>query len=221
MPDTAPFLDSDSVLNALRWRYATKQFDPERRIADDLWSTLEEALVLTPSSYGMQPWRFIVLTNREQREALVPAAYGQRQVVDCSHLLVAAVPKTIDMAAVNRWIARMAAVRGIQPESLARFADVVARDIIHGPRGADQLGWAKLQAYIALGSFMTCAALLGVDTCPMEGFSPARVDEALGLEARGLTAAVLCPAGYRLEGDKYAALPKVRFEKTEVIEHIP
>ena len=82
------------------------------------------------------------------------------------------------------------------------------------------LDWNSRQVYIALGQFMMAAALLQVDTCPMEGFSPSKVDAALGLEARGLTAAVLCPAGYRAPGDKYAALPKVRFEKSDVIEHI-
>ncbi|MCC6882278.1 MAG: NAD(P)H-dependent oxidoreductase [Verrucomicrobiales bacterium] len=220
MPDFTPILEPEALLAALRWRYATKQFNPEQRIAAPVWETLEEALVLTPSSYGMQPWRFLILTDREQREALVPAAYGQRQVADCSHLVVMAVPREIGMPDVDRWVARMAEARGTTPEALAKFGEIVARDIIHGPRGADRLGWAKLQAYIALGNFMTCAALLGVDTCPMEGFSPSKVDEALGLEPRGLTSAVLCPAGYRAPGDKYAALPKVRFEKSDVIEHI-
>ncbi|MEZ5302089.1 MAG: NAD(P)H-dependent oxidoreductase [Verrucomicrobiales bacterium] len=204
---------------ALRHQSSTK-FDPARRIADADWSALEDALVLTPSSYGLQPWKFIAVTDAALKESLVPAAYGQRQVADCSHLLVIAAHRQMTADYVQDYVNFTAGVRGLDPENLAKFRDVMVRDIVDGPRGQQSEAWAKLQTYIALGNFMTCAALLGIDTCPMEGFVPAKVDAALGLPERGLTTAVLCPAGYRAADDKYAATPKVRFGKEAVVERI-
>ncbi len=213
-------ISGSTLLKQLRWRYATKRFDPDRRIGDDDWNALEEALVLTPSSYGLQPWKFFVITNQELKESLVPAAYNQRQVADCSHLLVMTVRTEMTEADIDRFVDTTAEIREIDREKLKGFRNLMVGDIVSGPRGEDALGWAKLQSYIALGNFMTAAALMGIDTCPMEGFMPKAVDEALDLDEKGLTTAVICPAGYRLPDDKYAALPKVRFPRTEVIQHI-
>jgi nitroreductase len=122
-------------------------------------------------------------------------------------------------ADVTHFIARMAEVRGMAAEALDGFKNVLLGDVVHGPRGNVALEWATRQAYIALGNFMTSAALLGVDTCPMEGFEPAKYDEILGLPAQGFRAVVACAAGYRAADDKYAALPKVRFPANELIEN--
>lgn len=203
-----------AVLEALRFRYATKQFDPARKIAPETWSALEQSLVLTPSSFGLQPWKFLVLTDTALRESLVPHSWGQRQVADCSHLVVMAVHKTVDEPYLDRFIARVAAVRGSSVESLAGYRNMMA-----GSLSMMTTDWAAKQAYIALGQFMLAAALLGVDTCPMEGFLPDKYDEILNLSAQGLTTAVLCPAGYRAETDKFAAAPKVRWEAADVVEH--
>ena len=214
-----PTITSVQLLDTLNWRYATKSFDPDRQIPADTWAALEQSLVLTPSSYGLQPWKFLVITDKPLRESLVPHAWKQRQVAECSHLVVMCVKKTMTDADVDRFIERMAEVRGGTPESLARFRNIVIGDVVTGERSRWIGEWASRQAYIALGQFMLGAALLGVDTCPMEGFVPPKFDELLGLANEGLTTAVLCPAGYRSSGDRYAALPKVRFRAADVIEH--
>lgn len=207
------------LLSALNWRYACKVFDPTKKIPAETWAALEQTLVLTPSSFGLQPWKFLVIDDAELREMLVPHAWRQRQVADASHLVIMTVPKAVSEDYIDANIMRMAEVRGGTPDALIGFRKMVAgfRADLEAKGGLEQ--WAKLQAYIALGQFMLAAAMLGLDTCPMEGFEPAKFDEVLGLDAQGWTAAVLCPVGYRHADDRYAALPKVRFESKDVIEH--
>ena len=204
------------LLSALNWRYATKVFDSTKKIPDDIWTGLEESLVLTPSSYGLQPWKFIIIQDKELREELVGHSWRQRQVVDCSHLVVMATRRTMSEIEIDANLMRIAEVRGGTPDSLAGFRKMLTSTLQQGYMTTE---WAKMQAYIALGQFMAAAALLGIDTCPMDGFAPAKYDEVLGLEERGLTTAVLCPAGYRHADDRYASLPKVRFKSSDVIEH--
>ena len=211
-------VSNDTLLAQLNWRYATKKFDPTKRIPDSDWAALEQALILTPTSYGLQPYKFLILTDPALRARLVPASWGQTQPVDCSHYVVFAARAQNTEADVDRYIARMAEVRGAAPEALAGFKKVLMGDVVDGPRGQVALEWAARQAYIALGNFMTSAALVGVDTCPMEGFEPAKYDEILGLPAQGFRAVVACAAGYRAADDKYAALPKVRFPASEIID---
>jgi nitroreductase len=213
-------LSPSDLLASLNWRYATKLFNSTKVVEPEKWAALEETLVLTPSSYGLQPWRFIVITDREIKARLLPHSWNQVQVTDCSHYVIFAAVKGISEADIDRFIARAAEVRGVTTDSLAGYRNMMAKDIVHGPRGEVANEWAARQAYIALGNFMTAAALLQVDTCPMEGFSPAEYDKILGLEPRGLTAAVCCAAGYRSDSDKYASAPKVRFFKEDVIERI-
>jgi nitroreductase len=150
---------------------------------------------------------------------LVPHAWNQRQVADCSHLVVLAVPKVMDETHIDANIARMIEVRGGTPEALIGFRKMLVKFRDQFEQSGELSNWAKLQSYIALGQFMLSAALLGVDTCPMEGFVPAKFDEVLDLAKEGLTTAVLCPAGYRSENDRYATLPKVRFLAEQVVEH--
>ena len=212
-------ISTSQLLEALQWRYATKSFDPNKKIPADVWTALEHSLILTPSSYGLQPWKFLVVTEPALREALVPHAYRQRQVADCSHLVVMTVKSRISEADIDHFLHRIAEVRGGTPDALMGFKKVMLGDVVHGERGKAATEWASRQAYIALGQFMAACALLGVDTCPMEGFVPEKFDEVLGLTQQGLTTAVLCPAGYRLETDRYATLPKVRFKHEHMIEH--
>ncbi|MFT5466842.1 MAG: nitroreductase [Verrucomicrobiales bacterium] len=208
------------LLDALNWRYAVKKFDSERKIPAETWDALEKALVLTPSSYGLQPWKFYVITDQGLKDSLVAASYNQTQPRDCSHLLVIAVKKTMEVADVDRLMDAVAEIQRRPRESTEGYRKMMIGDIVDGPRGKDSEGWAKLQSYIALGNFMTAAALLGVDACPMEGFVPAMFDEALGLAEKGLTTAVLCAAGYRSAEDNYAAAPKVRYALEELIERV-
>jgi nitroreductase len=206
------------LLAHLQWRYATKQFDPTKTIAPEIWTALEDALVLTPSSYGLQPWKFLIVTSADIKEKLKPFSWNQPQVTDCSHYVVFAIHKNLTAAHVDRFVARTADVRGSTVEALAGYRDLMVNDVVNGARSFQVNEWSTRQAYIALGNFMTSAALLGVDTCPMEGIEPVNYDRSLGLAEKGLTTVVACAAGYRSGSDKYAALAKVRFLKSEVLE---
>jgi nitroreductase len=209
-------MTTPELLDALNWRYATKAFDASKIIPADTWSALEESLVLTPSSFGLQPWKFLVIQDKALRESLVPHAWGQRQIADCSHLVVMTVKKSLSVADIDAFLARIVEVRGGTADALLGYRKMMLGSHEQGFMSTD---WAKKQAYIALGQFMAACALLKIDTCPMEGFVGPKFDEILGLEAQGLTTAVLCPAGYRSVDDKYAVIPKVRFAAKDVIEH--
>jgi nitroreductase len=207
------------LLKAQSWRYATKKFDPDRKIPAEIWSALEQALVLTPSSYGLQPWKFLVVTDSALKARLRPASWGQAQVEDCSHHVVFLAKERITEADLDHFLARTAELRGQSVESLAGYKGYMLGDLVNGGRAAVIGEWAARQVYIALGNFMTSAALLGVDTCPMEGLEADQYDEIMGLKGSGWRTIVACPAGYRAAGDKYASAPKVRFPAEEVIEH--
>ena len=185
---TSTSLAPADLIKAQGWRYATKKFDPTKKIPAELWSTLEQTLVLTPSSYGLQPWKFIVVTDAALKAKLRPADPP------------------------------IAEVRGQAVESLAGYKSFMMGDLVKGPRSAVIGEWAARQVYIALGNFMTSAALLGVDTCPIEGLEPAKYDEILGLTGTGYRTVVACPAGYRSVEDKYASAPKVRYPAAELID---
>ncbi len=212
-------IETAQITNALQWRYATKMFDPKAKIPAETWACLEETLVLTPSSYGLQPWKFFVITDPALRQELLPHAWNQRQVVDSSHLVAFTVQKKVTEEDVDRFINRIVELRGGTADALAAYKQIIVGDLVSGPRSGWIQHWAAHQAYIALGQFMNNAALLGIDTCPMEGFVPAEFDRVLELAPRGLTTTVLCAAGYRSVDDRYAALPKMRYDAADVIEH--
>jgi nitroreductase len=204
------------LLAALNWRYATKVFDPTQKIPAATWSALEESLVLTPSSYGLQPWKFLIIQDKELREQLVPHSWRQRQVADCSHLVVMATKRIMTEADIDANLMRIAEVRGGTPDALAGFRKMLIGDVITGERSQYITVWAKMQAYIALGQFMAAAALLGIDTCPLEGIDPARYDTLLGLS--GYTTLCAVAVGYRAADDAAASFPKVRFPHARVVE---
>lgn len=205
------------LLAQLQWRYATKKFDPSRTIPPTVWSAVEQSLVLTPSSFGLQPWKFVVVTDPEIRRQLVPASWGQTQPVDCSHFVVLATRVGLTVSDVDRFLERTVEVRGGTVEALGGYRKVVLGFIEKATVQGWVDSWAQWQAYIALGSLMTSAAVLGVDACPMEGIEPGRYDEILGLPALGYRTRVACALGYRAADDKYAALPKVRFPAEDLI----
>jgi nitroreductase len=215
-----PAIPTEKLLDALHWRYATKKFDPLRRIPDTDWRALEEALVLSPSSVGLQPWKFFVVTDPVVKAKLRPAAWNQGQVTDCSHFVVLAVRKNLGPDHVDRHITRMAEVRGTPADSLAKFRQMINGNLDKA-RAEQRLDtWQSHQVYIALGQFMASAALLGIDTCPMEGFEPEKVDEIIGLKGTDHASVVCCAAGYRADDDKYATMKKVRFKPEDVIVRI-
>jgi nitroreductase len=216
MSNTTP----QQLLAALNWRYATKVFDATRKIPAETWHALEQSLVLTPTSYGLQPYKFLVVQDAAKRAALLPNSWGQKQVVDCSHFVVFLARTDMNEADVDKLISRISTVRGVAPESVKFYKDMMMGDVVNGPRGKAAHEWAARQSYIALGNFMTCCAALGVDACPMEGINPPEYDKILGLEGSGYKTVVACAAGYRAAGDKYATLPKVRYETKDLVQTV-
>ena len=209
----------DTLLQALRWRYATKAFDASRRIDAPTWEALEQALVLTASSYGLQPWKFLVITDPAIRAELRPHSWNQSQITDCSHLVVLLKKRLVTAADADRLIAATAGERGLDPSLLEGYRKMIQVDLIDGPRSQVIGAWAANQVYIALGNLLTSAALLGVDTCAIEGFSPPDYDRILGLEASPYQSCVVCACGYRSDSDKYASLAKMRYAASELLEH--
>lgn len=214
-----PTVSNETVLAQLQWRYATKKFDPSKIIPPQTWAMLEEALVLTPSSYGLQPWKFFVIQDREIRKKLVPASWGQKQVEEASHLVVFCVKKIMGPADAERLIHRITEVRGTPAELLAPYLNMMTGSLTRQSTDAVQV-WMTNQVFIALGQFLSSCALVGVDACPMEGFQHEKYDEILGLSEKGYHAVVVAPAGYRSDDDPAAQLKKVRFPKSEMIGYI-
>lgn len=217
---TTAIATPQATLDRLSWRYATKQFDASQQISIENWHTLEQSLVLAPSSFGLQPWKFVVVRNRDLRQQLVENSWGQKQVAEASHLVVFAIKKNLDAAYVDRYVARMAEVQQVPVDSLQGFGNVVKGFIDKPPYPLDVDAWSTRQAYIALGQFMTTAAMLAIDTCPIEGFVPSKYDELLGLTAQGYASVVVCAVGYRAAEDKYATKPKIRFATEDVVQYI-
>ncbi|MDB6094152.1 MAG: nitroreductase [Verrucomicrobia bacterium] len=208
------------LLESLHWRYATQKFDPAKKIPEASWHALEQALVLTPSSIGLQPWKFVVVTDPAMKAKLVPASYGQQKTADCSHFVVLSVRKDLDHEHVDRHIARMVEIRGVTTESLGKFRQMATGNLDRARTEGRLDHWQTHQVFIALGQFMVSAAVLGIDTCPMEGIEPAKFDEILGLVGTPYSTVVACAAGYRLADDKYAGVKKVRFKPEDVIVRI-
>ncbi len=209
----------DQLLAALRWRYATKQFDTSRKIPDATWDAIEESLVLTPSSFGLQPWKFIVVENPAVRAKLLTDSWNQPQVTDASHFVVLTARTDLTAADIDAWIARMSEVQGSSLEAFAPLKGMIS-GFAERMSEEERAAWNKNQAYIALGQLMASAAVLGIDACPMEGISASAYDRILGLENSGYATVVACALGYRAEADKYAAIPKARFAKSEVIRRV-
>lgn len=210
-------ISPNALLDSLRWRYATKSFDPSRKLPQETLDALLASLVLSPSSFGLQPWKFLVVESPDLRSKLRAASWDQPQVTDASHLIVLTVRTTLTTQDIDESLARVTEVRGTPPESLKPLRDVML-GFAASKSDEEQFVWNSRQAYIALGQLMTCAAVLGVDACPLEGISPATYDEVLGLQSSGYRTVVACALGFRNPEDPYAAATKVRYAQQRVIE---
>ena len=146
----------ETVLEQLNWRYAVKKFDPTKKIPESIWKVLEQSLVLSPSSFGLQPWKFFVVNNPEIRAQLLPHSWGQKQVVDASHVIVLAIKKDINEADVDRYVQRMSEVENVAIANLEKFAGVVKGFLTKPPYPLDMDEWSTRQTYIALGFFNDC-----------------------------------------------------------------
>lgn len=208
----------DTLLDALRWRYATKVFDPAKAISEAEWKALEASLVLTPSSYGLQPYKFLVVTDPVLKAQLRPASWGQSQITDASHLVVFLARNSMSEAYVDQFVDRMAEVRGVAVGDLAGYRNLMVGNLVENKQGLNIPEWTARQAYLAFGQLMQTAALMGIDACPIEGLDPKAYDQILGLEGGDYRTVAVCALGYRSEADKYAGLPKVRQRAELLIE---
>ena len=202
-----------NIIDSLNWRYATTKFDTERIISDSDIDKLKEIVKLAPSSWGMQFYKIIIIKDNELKQKLLPAAYNQNQVADCSHLFVFCSLKKVFEDDINLMIDEFHRIRvnddNYSKEGTDKYASGAKKSIL-GMEPKKQSEWLKKQCYIALGQLMVGCADMRIDSCPMEGFKSDEVDEILDLQSQNLTSVVLLPSGYRSEDDKYQHKTKVR-----------
>ncbi|MDG3583738.1 NAD(P)H-dependent oxidoreductase [Galbibacter pacificus] len=199
----------------LNWRYATKKFDATKKVSEDDLNILKEAIQLSASSYGLQPYKVLIISDPEVREKLKPAAWNQTQITDASHLIVFANINDFGENHINEYIKNVSDTRGLQPENLQAYADMMKNSVNSLSEDAKN-AWTAKQTYIALGNLLSAAADLKIDTCPMEGFEPDKFTEILGLKELNLTPTVIAPIGYRSEEDETQHYKKVRKPEEEL-----
>lgn len=205
-----------SIIDNLKWRYATKKFDTSKSLSKDKLQTLKEAFNLTALSYGLQTLKLVIVEDKSVREDLVKLSYGQRQVADASHLLILCIQNEIDDKDVDQHFENIKTIRNTPDNILEPFKSQMKSTIENMPSDK-KAGWATKQAYIALGNLMTVCAVEGIDSCPMEGFMPAELDKALNLGSHGLNSVLLLPVGYRAEDDMFSGFKKVRKSLSDTI----
>lgn len=212
-------VDNQIIHEQLNWRYACKQFDPAKKIRENDWNILSESLRLAASSYGLQPWKFIVVQDPKIRQQLLPLSWGQTPVTDASHFVVLTYKEKMDEAHIEKFIQQTAKTRGGNVADLEGYKKMMIGDLVAGPRSQTITAWAQRQTYIAMGAFLTIAAMMEIDTLPMEGLNPVGYDTVLGLEGSGYKTVAAIAAGYRAADDKYQSLKKVRFDSSDVIQY--
>lgn len=208
----------NQIIEALKNRYATKVFDTNKKVSESDLQTILESARLAPSSFGIEAWKFLVVNNPEIRAQLRAAGYDQSKFTDASHLIVLA-RRTDSENISNELIERTAATQGVTAENLAGLKQMVDGSIAFKTGTNTFDSWTAAQTYIALGIMVETAALMGIDSCPMEGFDAQKIDEILGLTDKKLATVTILALGYRGD-DAYATLPKTRRNFDEVVEVI-
>jgi nitroreductase len=198
-----------NFINNANWRYATKKFDSSKKVSKEDLATIKEAIRLSASSYGLQPYKVFIIENPELRAQLQPAAWGQSQIVDASHLIVFANITNIGEKEIDESLALTAKTRGLPADALKGYGDFMKSKITSLPEEARNT-WTSKQTYLALGNLLNIASELKIDVTPMEGFEVAKLNEILGLEKLGLNASVLATIGYRHKDDATQNYAKVR-----------
>jgi len=206
----------NKIIDAMNWRYATKMYDTSKKLSESELDTVIDAGILSASSFGLQPYKIILVSDLENRKKLRKAAWDQPQVTDASHFVVLAARTDVDEKYVDNYVGLVAKTRGISAESMKGYSDMM-KGAIASKKGGEIVDWAKKQAYIVLGTMLTASALAGIDSSPMEGFDYVAFDEILDLKKENLTTAVVLALGTRSKDDTYASLAKVRFPKKDIV----
>jgi nitroreductase / dihydropteridine reductase len=198
-----------NIIEQLRWRYATKKFDTNKKLSKVKIDTLKEAFNLTATSFGLQTINLLVITNIKLKETLLAHTYNQKQVLEASHLLVICIQNDITDTDVTMYFDSVKTIRNTPETILEPFKNNLLKSM-QNMSVEERQKWSKNQAYIALGNLMTVCAVEGIDSCPMEGFISEKYDEILNLKELGLKSVLLLPVGYRAEDDMFASFKKVR-----------
>jgi nitroreductase len=201
------------------WRYATKKFDTTKKISDSDLAILKEAIRLSTSSYGLQPYKVLIVENEKIRKQLQPVSWGQSQIVDASHLFVFANYTDINDTYIDNYVEDIAVTRGLSVGDLQGYSDFMKSKIVPMPKDKKAV-WTSKQTYLALANLMNAAAEMKIDVTPMEGFEPERYNEILGLNASGLNASLVATVGYRHEEDANQFAKKVRKSEANLFEII-
>jgi len=198
-----------NIVESLKWRYATKKFDSNKYLSEEKIEAVKKSFCLTPTSYGLEPVKMLIIRDKVLQQELVKYSYNQEQVAQASDLLVFCAIKTIDETYIVDYFNRLKALRGTADEILKPFRDFLISDF--GNKTQDEIHiWAVNQVYIALGNLMTVCAAEEIDACPIEGFIPSEYDKILNLTEKGLKSVLVMPMGYRANDDMFAELEKVR-----------
>lgn len=208
-----------NIINSLEWRYATKKFDPSKKLSKDQIETLKKAFNLTPTSFGLQPVKLIVIQNKKLQEKFVEHCYYQRQVADASHLLVLCIENDTTTEDINAYFDLEKKIRNVDEEVISNFRNQLIEMYKNKSLEEKQLS-AIYQTYIILGNLMTVCAIEGIDACPLEGFVPSKIDELLNLEKLNLKSVLLLPVGFRAKDDIMEGMIKVRKPLNETILEI-
>lgn len=208
-----------NTIERLKWRYAVKKFNNQKLLNKGQINILKEAFNLTATSYGLQPLKLLVISNKEIQKELVAHSWNQPQVLQASHLLVICIPKTYSKDEVEAYFNLVQKIRNTPIEIIKPFKEFLTAEIDKKSQ-EELLSWNKNQAYLALGNLLTVCALEKIDACPMEGFIPEKYDEVLGLSEKNLTSTLVLPVGFRADDDYMKDLKKVRKNTDDVVLEI-
>ncbi|MCW3805306.1 NAD(P)H-dependent oxidoreductase [Plebeiibacterium marinum] len=204
------------LIKQLNWRYATKHFDASKKINTNDLNTLLDAVNLAPTSYGLQPFKVLVVEDENKKQKLKEAGYQQPQFTEASHIILLAAKNNISETDVDEFMNRIAKARNLEVEDLAEYKNMMLAKI-NSATDEGLTAWASKQCYIALGFLLYTAAQLSIDACPMEGFDSESFDDILGLKEKNLKSVVLATVGYRSKEDKYQSLAKVRYDLDDLV----
>lgn len=205
------------ILEKLNWRYAVKKFDPSKKLNEAQLERVLEATRLSASSYGLQPYKVIVVKDPAVREALKAVSWNQPQITDASHLVVFARFDDLNDGHVDTFMGHVAGARNLQLDDLKGYENILKGTVNRLSEDAAAI-WTSKQAYLALGTLLTASAVEGIDACPMEGFDAAAYDEVLGLKEKNLRTVVVAAIGFRAEEDTMQHAKKVRKPLEDFVE---
>lgn len=207
-----------NYIDALNWRYAVKTFS-NKKLTDNQIDELKEAVRLSASAYGLQPYKLLVVENESLKRDCVPFSYDQDKVANCSHLLVLVNQTSITKQEINNYISALAGEQGTQEAALEAYKTTISDDILSRDQ-QEQALWCEQQCYIALGNLLSYCAVNQIDACPMTGFNPEGINQVLGLTQLGFNAAILCPVGFRSDTDASAQRKKYRKPISQLVTTI-